>query len=75
MTPDSSRFWRKDTYEVGRDQDSFDKQFIRNWLIKEGVKGKQGVTLPEDVCQATSEKYKEVFLKLTGKSFEEAARI
>lgn len=73
LTPDSSRFWRKDAYEVGRDQDSFDKQFIRNWLIKEGVKGKEGVTLPEDVCKATSEKYKEVFLYLTGKSFEETA--
>lgn len=73
LTPDSSRFWRQDTYEVGRDQDSFDKQFIRNWLIKEGVKGKEGVALPEDICKATSDKYQEAFLKLTGKSFGEAA--
>lgn len=73
LTPDSSRFWRQDTYQLGKEQDSFDKQFIRNWLIKEGLKAKEGVTLPQDVCKATSEKYKEAFLKLTGKSFEEAA--
>ncbi|CEJ86384.1 Putative Phosphoribosylaminoimidazole-succinocarboxamide synthase [[Torrubiella] hemipterigena] len=73
LTPDSSRFWRQDTYEVGKEQDSFDKQFIRNWLIKEGLKGKEGVTLPEDICRATSDKYKEAFLKLTGSNFDEVA--
>lgn len=74
LTPDSSRFWPKDAYEVGRDQDSFDKQFIRNWLIKEGVKGKEGVELPDEICKATSERYKDAFYKLTGKTFEEVAR-
>lgn len=73
LTPDSSRFWAKDTYEVGKEADSFDKQFIRNWLIREGVKGKQGVAIPQDIAQATAEKYKDVFHRLTGKTFEEVA--
>ncbi|GKT96378.1 phosphoribosylaminoimidazole-succinocarboxamide synthase [Colletotrichum tofieldiae] len=71
LTPDSSRYWPADKYEVGRDQESFDKQFIRNWLIEQGLKGKDGVTLPEEVCKATAEKYKDVFLKLVGRSFDE----
>jgi phosphoribosylaminoimidazole-succinocarboxamide synthase len=74
LTPDSSRFWPKDKYEIGRDQDSFDKQFIRNWLIKEGLKAKAGVELPEEVCQATSKRYKEAFFLLTGTKFEDAVR-
>ncbi|KAL1866467.1 Bifunctional purine biosynthetic protein ade1 [Diaporthe australafricana] len=72
LTPDSSRMWPADKYEVGRDQESFDKQIIRNWLTREGLKGKQGVELAEDVRQATLQKYKEVFQRLTGKSFEQA---
>lgn len=72
LTPDSSRMWPADKYEIGRDQESFDKQIIRNWLTKEGLKGKQGVSLPEDVRQATLGKYKDVFQRLTGKTLEEA---
>lgn len=72
LTPDSSRMWPADKYEVGRDQESFDKQIIRNWLTREGLKGKQGVELAEDVRDATLHKYKEVFQRLTGKSFEQA---
>ncbi|RSM20073.1 hypothetical protein CDV31_001152 [Fusarium ambrosium] len=72
LTPDSSRFWPAAGYMPGRDQDSFDKQFIRNWLIKEGLKGKDGVSLPEDIVQATSDRYREAFLMLTGKKFEDA---
>lgn len=74
LTPDSSRFWPKDAYELGKEQDSFDKQFIRNWLIKEGLKAKEGVTIPDDICAATEEKYKEVFYLLTGTKFEDAAK-
>ncbi|KAH8171700.1 SAICAR synthetase domain-containing protein [Sarocladium implicatum] len=73
LTPDSSRFWARDTYEVGKDADSFDKQFIRNWLVREGLKGKEGVEIPKDIAEKTEEKYKEVFHRLTGKTFEEAA--
>lgn len=72
LTPDSSRMWPADKYEIGRDQESFDKQIIRNWLTREGLKGKQGVSLPEDVRQATLDKYKEVFQRLTGQTLEEA---
>ncbi|KAF4987493.1 hypothetical protein FDECE_15413 [Fusarium decemcellulare] len=72
LTPDSSRFWPAAGYMPGRDQDSFDKQFIRNWLIKEGLKGKDNVTLPEDIVQATADRYQEAFLMLTGKKFEDA---
>ncbi|CAI4211028.1 unnamed protein product [Parascedosporium putredinis] len=61
LTPDSSRFWDAATYEAGRDQDSFDKQIVRNWLVANGVKGKEGVVLPEDVCNATEARYKDVF--------------
>lgn len=73
LTPDSSRFWPKDAYQVGRDQESFDKQFMRNWLIKEGLKGKEGVEIPDDVCKATEQRYKDVFFKLTGRKFEDVA--
>lgn len=72
LTPDSSRMWPADKYEVGRDQESFDKQIIRNWLTREGLKGKQGVSLPEEVRQATLDRYKDVFQRLTGKTLEEA---
>lgn len=72
LTPDSSRMWPADKYEIGRDQESFDKQIIRNWLTKEGLKGKQGVSLPEDIRQATLGKYKDVFQRLTDKTLEEA---
>lgn len=72
LTPDSSRMWPADKYEAGRDQESFDKQIIRNWLTSEGLKGKQGVSLPEEVRQATLGRYKDVFQRLTGKTLEEA---
>ncbi|KAI0010429.1 putative phosphoribosylaminoimidazole-succinocarboxamide synthase [Xylariaceae sp. FL0662B] len=74
LTSDSSRMWPKDKYEPGHDQESFDKQFLRNWLTKEGLKGKEGVVVPEDILQATSDKYKEVFQRLTGKTLEEALK-
>ncbi|KAI2470126.1 SAICAR synthetase [Annulohypoxylon bovei var. microspora] len=72
LTSDSSRMWPKDKYEPGRDQESFDKQFLRNWLTENGLKGKEGVQVPEDVLRATGERYAEVFRRLTGKTLEEA---
>lgn len=74
LTSDSSRMWPKDRYEPGRDQESFDKQFLRNWLTENGLKGKEGVEVPQDVLTATSERYREVFRRLTGKTLEEALR-
>ncbi|KAJ5162362.1 hypothetical protein N7492_007754 [Penicillium capsulatum] len=66
LTPDSSRFWPKDSYEVGRGQSSFDKQYLRDWLVREGLKGKNGVKMSEDVAQKTAEKYTEAWEKITG---------
>jgi phosphoribosylaminoimidazole-succinocarboxamide synthase len=66
LTPDSSRFWPKDSYEVGRGQQSFDKQFLRDWLVKEGLKGKPGVRMTDEIAQKTSEKYKEAWERITG---------
>lgn len=66
LTPDSSRFWPKDTYEVGRSQQSFDKQFLRDWLVSEGLKGKEGVRMSDEVVQRTGDKYKEAWVKITG---------
>lgn len=68
LTPDSSRFWDADKYEVGRSQESFDKQFLRDWLVREGLKGKDGVEIPHDVVMQTVEKYKEAYKRLVGKT-------
>jgi phosphoribosylaminoimidazole-succinocarboxamide synthase len=70
LTPDSSRFWPADKYEAGRDQESFDKQFVRNYL--EDIhfdKSGPGVTLPPDIVEKTSAKYIEAYERLTGKPF------
>ncbi|RYO98247.1 hypothetical protein DL763_002347 [Monosporascus cannonballus] len=72
LTPDSSRFWPKDKFETGRDQESFDKQLLRNWLTREGLRGKQDVEIPEDILSVTSERYQDVFRRLTGKTLGEA---
>ncbi|TVY16254.1 Phosphoribosylaminoimidazole-succinocarboxamide synthase [Lachnellula arida] len=74
LTPDSSRFWPADKYEVGREQDSFDKQYLRDWLVKEGLKGKQGVRMPENIALETAKKYREAFEKLTDGNWEDAVK-
>lgn len=71
LTPDSSRFWPADIYEPGRDQESFDKQFVRNFLESINFdKSGPGVELPEDIIAKTSAKYIEGYERLTGKKFE-----
>ncbi len=71
LTPDSSRFWPADKYEAGRDQESFDKQFVRNYLESINFdKSGSGVELPEDIRTRTSDKYIEGYERLTGKKFE-----
>ncbi|KAH8686062.1 phosphoribosylaminoimidazole-succinocarboxamide synthase-like protein [Tricladium varicosporioides] len=74
LTPDSSRFWPKEKYKVGQEQESFDKQFLRDWLVKEGLKGKKGVSMPEDVVEGTAGRYREAFEKLTGRKWGDAMR-
>jgi phosphoribosylaminoimidazole-succinocarboxamide synthase len=68
LTPDSSRFWPKETWEanLGKAQPSFDKQFLRDWLTSEGLKGKEGVKVPDEIVKKTAEKYKEAYEKITG---------
>lgn len=65
LTPDSSRFWPRETYTIGQGQMSFDKQFLRDWLVKEGLKGKEGVKMPEEVVKKTAEKYREAYERIT----------
>ncbi len=65
LTPDSSRFWPKDNYEIGRGQKSFDKQYVRDYLLS--IKWDQkppAPRLPEDVIKRTSKKYVEALEKL-----------
>lgn len=69
LTPDSSRFWPADTYEVGKEQPSFDKQFVRNWLNANWDRTGEPPHLPADVIKATSDKYIEAYEKITGRPF------
>jgi phosphoribosylaminoimidazole-succinocarboxamide synthase len=71
LTPDSSRFWPRESYEAGRGQQSFDKQYLRDYL--ETVtwdKQPPGPSLPEAVIARTSEKYLEAYGLLTGRTVE-----
>lgn len=67
LTPDSSRFWPLDEYEKGRSQNSFDKQYVRDYLLSINFNKKPPApTLPEDIILNTSKKYQEALFKLTG---------
>lgn len=67
LTPDSSRFWPADQYAPGKDQPSFDKQFVRNYLEKlDWNKTPPAPRLPDDVVQGTRRRYLEAYEKLTG---------
>jgi len=71
LTPDSSRFWPAATYEPGRSQDSFDKQYVRDYCETTGWdKTNPGPELPEDVVTRTRSKYIEAFELLTGTPFD-----
>ena len=70
LTPDSSRYWPADTYEEGKVQPSFDKQYVRDWLTNSGWdKESTPPRLPEDVVQATRARYVEAFERLSGTIF------
>ncbi|KAI4144413.1 MAG: hypothetical protein LQ340_006652 [Diploschistes diacapsis] len=71
LTPDSSRFWPSEDYTVGRAQKSFDKQGLRDWLVREGLEGKEGVEMPVDVVEQTWGRYREVYERLVGEKWEE----
>jgi phosphoribosylaminoimidazole-succinocarboxamide synthase len=69
LTPDSSRFWPADQYESGRDQPSFDKQFVRNWLeTQPWDKTPPAPALPPDVVEGTRNRYLEAYVQLTGRT-------
>lgn len=68
LTPDSSRFWPADQYQVGKNPPSFDKQYVRDWLEASGWnKQAPGPELPAEIAKRTSEKYREVLRRLTGR--------
>lgn len=70
LTPDSSRFWPADKYEPGRDQQSYDKQFVRNYLESISFDKKPpGPQLPDEVIAGTRQRYVEAYELLSGKSF------
>jgi len=70
LTPDSSRFWPADEYQPGHDQNSFDKQFVRNYLESVNFdKSGPGAELPPDVVEKTSRKYIQAYQQLTGRKF------
>jgi phosphoribosylaminoimidazole-succinocarboxamide synthase len=71
LTPDSSRFWPRDVYAPGGPQISFDKQFVRDYLLSiRWDKKPPAPTLPEEVIRKTSEKYMEAYERLTGEVLE-----
>ena len=71
LTPDSSRFWPADKYQPGKAQESFDKQYVRDYL--EDIRWNKlppAPALPADVARKTSEKYIEAYRKLTGRELD-----
>jgi len=71
LTPDSSRFWPADNYQPGRAQDSYDKQYVRDYLEEiRWNKQPPAPALPSEVAHRTSEKYLEAFHQLTGRELD-----
>jgi phosphoribosylaminoimidazole-succinocarboxamide synthase len=75
LTPDSSRFWPADTWEPGHAQPSFDKQYVRDWLLSPAAgwdrgSGQAPPSLPADVVERTRAKYVEAYERLTGRTFQ-----
>ncbi|WP_273734426.1 phosphoribosylaminoimidazolesuccinocarboxamide synthase [Mycolicibacterium septicum] len=76
FTPDSSRYWRAETYQQGEVQDSFDKQFVRNWLTgPDSGWDRHGDTppppLPEEIVAATRDRYIEAYERISGLRFDD----
>jgi phosphoribosylaminoimidazole-succinocarboxamide synthase len=76
LTPDSSRFWPADSWRPGRAQQSFDKQYVRDWLTSpasgwDRSTGEEPPPLPAEVVERTRARYVEAYERLTGESFGE----
>jgi len=70
LTPDSSRFWRASSYQVGTSPESFDKQFIRDYLeTLDWDKQPPGPHIPAELIEKTAEKYHEAYQRITGKTY------
>jgi len=70
LTPDSSRFWELSTWEPGGAQASFDKQFLRDYLVTNGWdRNSPPPALPEEIVEKTAQRYKEAFFRITGNVF------
>ncbi|HOP22799.1 MAG TPA: phosphoribosylaminoimidazolesuccinocarboxamide synthase [Gammaproteobacteria bacterium] len=70
LTPDSSRFWNLQNYKVGTSPDSYDKQFVRDYLeTLDWDKTPPGPHVPVDIIEATANKYREAFQLITGREF------
>ena len=70
LTPDSSRFWPADSYEPGKSQPSFDKQYVRDYLSSTGWdKNSNPPNLPNEIIEGTKNKYIEAYEKITGEKF------
>ena len=75
LTPDSSRFWPKDRYEIGKSQPSFDKQYVRDYLLSiKWNKQPPAPSLPKHIIIGTSRRYIEAYERLTGNNFESQIR-
>ncbi len=75
LTPDSSRFWPMDDYSPGKPQKSFDKQFVRDYLV--GInwdKESPAPELPEDIVMKTRDRYLDAYMRITGKELNDARR-
>ena len=71
LTPDSSRYWPADGYELGRGQPSFDKQYVRDWATASGWdKQPPAPAIPEDVVAGTRARYVEAYERITGEPFQ-----
>jgi len=71
LTPDSSRFWPKDQYQTGRPQPSFDKQFVRDYLLSlNWDKNPPAPSLPREIIGKTTQKYLEAYRRITGKELK-----
>ena len=70
LTPDSSRFWPADEHVPGKAQPSYDKQFVRDWLTNNGKAG-EAAELPQDIVDATRDRYVQAYEKITGLSFDD----
>jgi phosphoribosylaminoimidazole-succinocarboxamide synthase len=72
LTPDSSRFWDADKYQVGRSQPSFDKQPVRDWLVQAGWdKEPPAPMLPPEIVEQTTRRYCEAYRRLTGRELKD----